>query len=132
MKSVGEVMSIGRSFSESLQKALVSLEVGLTGLDPVEIAGVDREGSLADNQAAILKSLQELSPMRILRVAEAIRFGISEEEIFDTCRIDPWFIEQIANIVHAEQKLKETGLPNDKEDFSIYKNIGFLMQELQS
>ncbi|QLE79043.1 carbamoyl-phosphate synthase large subunit [Francisella sp. Scap27] len=125
MKSVGEVMSIGRSFSESLQKALVSLEVGLTGLDPVEIAGVDREGSLADNQAAILKSLQELSPMRILRVAEAIRFGISEEEIFDTCRIDPWFIEQIANIVHAEQKLKETGLPNDKEDFSIYKNIGF-------
>jgi carbamoyl-phosphate synthase large subunit len=125
MKSVGEVMSIGRSFSESLQKALVSLEVGLTGLDEVEIAGLDRNGPLADNQAAILKSLQELSPMRILRVAEAIRFGISEKEIFDACRIDPWFIEQIANIVHAEQKLKETGLPNDKEDFSIYKNIGF-------
>ncbi len=69
-------------------------------------------------------SLRELSPLRILRVAQAIRFGISEKEIFDASKIDPWFIEQIANIVDAEKKLKETGLPNDKE-FSIYKNLGF-------
>lgn len=125
MKSVGEAMAIGRSFTESLQKALVSLETGLTGLDQVEIPGVDESKSLQENKAVILKSLEELLPMRILRVAQAIRYKVSQQEIHDACKIDPWFIEQIAIIVDAEEKLKKTGLPNSKEEFSVYKNIGF-------
>ena len=72
-----------------------------------------------------MTSLKELSPLRILRVAEALRHGISEKEIFDASKIDPWFIEQIVDIVLAENRLKESGLPNDKEEFSIYKNLGF-------
>lgn len=125
MKSVGETMAIGRSFSESLQKALVSLEIDLTGLDEVEIDGVSDTNTPEQNKEAIMLSLNELSPMRILRVAQAIRFGISEKKIFAASKIDPWFIEQIGNIVHAEEQLRASGLPNDKEEFSIYKNLGF-------
>ena len=125
MKSVGEAMAIGRSFSESLQKALVSLETGLKGLDEIEIQGYDKDKSNDDNNKAILKSLEELSPLRLLRVAQAIRYGVSEEDIYKVIKIDPWFIEQIANIIFAENKLKESGLPNSKEEFSAYKNIGF-------
>ena len=77
-----------------------------------------------------MTSLKELSPLRILRVAEALRHGISEKEIFDASKIDPWFIEQIVDIVFAENRLKESGLPNDKEEFSIYKTLVSQMQGL--
>ncbi|AJC48399.1 carbamoyl-phosphate synthase large subunit [Allofrancisella guangzhouensis] len=125
MKSVGEAMAIGRSFAESLQKGLISLEIGLKGLDEIEIPNYDPEKTSEENKVAILESLQELSPARLLRVAQAIRYGISEMEIHQATMIDPWFIEQISNIVAAEKTLKKTGLPNSKEEFSVYKNLGF-------
>ncbi|MDE4949107.1 hypothetical protein NAI31_10895, partial [Francisella tularensis subsp. holarctica] len=79
---------------------------GLTGLDQVEIPGVYESKYLKENKTAILKSLEELSPMRILRVAQALRYGISKQEIHDACKIDPWFIEQIAIIIDYEERLK--------------------------
>ncbi|MFC4892787.1 carbamoyl-phosphate synthase large subunit [Pseudofrancisella aestuarii] len=125
MKSVGEAMSIGRSFAESLQKGLVSLETGLKGLDEIEIPGYDRKKSKEENKEAIIEALKELSPLRLLRVAQAIRYGLKEEEIYEATKIDPWFIEQIKEIVSAEKRLKRSGLPNSKEEFSVYKNLGF-------
>lgn len=125
MKSVGEAMSIGRSFSESLQKGLVSLEIGLTGLNEVEIAGYNPNKSLDDNKEAIFKSLRELVPMRILRVAQALRYGIDEEEAYQATKIDRWFIEQIHEIVLAEDRLRASGLPHSTEEFAVYKNAGF-------
>ncbi|APC97889.1 carbamoyl-phosphate synthase large subunit [Francisella frigiditurris] len=125
MKSVGEAMSIGRSFAESLQKGLVSLETGLKGLDEIEIPGYDRKKSKEENKESIIEALKELSPLRLLRVAQAIRYGLKEEEIYEATKIDPWFIEQIKEIVLAEKRLKRSGLPNSKEEFSVYKNLGF-------
>ncbi len=94
MKSVGEAMAMGRSFSESLQKALCSLETGLTGLDPTPLNG-DRE--------ALLSALGIPVPERILYVADAIRAGIPLSQIHTITRIDPWFLEQIAEIVRLEE-----------------------------
>ena len=107
MKSVGEVMSIGRSFSESLQKALVSLETGLTGLNEIEIPGYNDDNSQSDNKEAILSCIAELSPLRLLRIAQAIRYGITEKEINEVTKLDPWFIEQVSDIISAEEKTKK-------------------------
>ena len=125
MKSVGEAMSIGRSFSESLQKGLTSLEIGLTGLNEVEIAGYNPKKSLEENKPAIFKALSELVPMRILIIAQALRYGISEEEAYQATKVDRWFIEQIHEIVLAEDRLRVSGLPHSAEEFSVYKNAGF-------
>ncbi len=100
MKSVGEAMAIGRTFQESLQKALRSLETGLTGLDPVEI-----ESDGADEPTLIRRELREAGPQRLLYVAEAFRRGFEFDEIQRLTRIDPWFLDQIAELIEVEQRL---------------------------
>ncbi|HYN00565.1 MAG TPA: carbamoyl-phosphate synthase large subunit, partial [Aestuariivirgaceae bacterium] len=110
MKSVGEVMAIGRTFAESLQKALRSLETGLTGLNEISIPGLG-EG---DDKNAIRAALGRPTPDRILKVAQALRLGTSPEVIYAACKYDPWFIEQISGIVDMEQKIRLSGLPDDR------------------
>ncbi len=99
MKSVGEVMAIGRTFQESFQKALRGLETGIDGLsERHDVHGGDRE--------EIVEAIGNAGPERILYVADAMRIGLSLEEIFDETAIDPWFLAQIEEIVHTEQALK--------------------------
>jgi carbamoyl-phosphate synthase large subunit len=120
MKSVGEAMAIGRNFKESLQKALVSLETGFSGLD--------RIFDLNKNQ--IEKKLKENIPNKILLVAEAIRKKINLKRIFALSKIDPWFLEQIKEIVDNETKIKNKGLPKDFNEFNRIKSIGFSDKKL--
>ena len=101
MKSVGEAMAIGRTFQESLQKALRSLETGLDGLDEIEIEGMGQ----GDDKNAIKAALSTPTPDRILKVAQAMRFGFTDEQIHERCRIDPWFLEQMRQIVDTEEKI---------------------------
>ena len=109
MKSVGEVMAIGRTFQESLQKALRGLETGLTGLDEIEIEGLGR----GDDKNAIRAALGTPTPDRILQVAQAMRLGWSNEEIFTSCKIDPWFLAEMRGIVEMEAKIRHSGLPGN-------------------
>ncbi|WP_038034949.1 carbamoyl-phosphate synthase large subunit [Thermopetrobacter sp. TC1] len=120
MKSVGEVMAIGRTFHESFQKALRGLETGLTGLDEVEIPG------LAEGDGDALRAaLSVPTPDRLLKVAQALRQGASVEDICRITRYDPWFIERIAEIVAAEERVKAHGLPEDAENMRWLKAMGF-------
>ena len=107
MKSVGEAMAIGRTFPELLQKALRSMETGLTGLDDIALPGLG-EG---DDKNVIRAALGTPSPDRLLKVAQALRLGFDEEQIFEACNIDPWFIRQIKDIVDMEARVREHGLP---------------------
>ncbi len=93
MKSVGEAMAIGRTFQESLQKALRSLETGLHGLDEIEIEGLGQ----GDDKNAIRAALGTPTPDRLLKVAQAMRLGFDVEQIYEACKIDKWFLEQIAH-----------------------------------
>ena len=111
MKSVGEVMAIGRTFQESLQKALRGLETGLTGLDEIEIPGLGQGG--IDDRNAIRAALGTPTPDRLRMVAQAIRMGTSLEDVHAMCKIDPWFLEQIAGIIAMEARIREHGLPGD-------------------
>ena len=128
MKSVGEVMAIGRTFTESLQKALRGLETGLDGLDEVEIPGLV-EG---DEKNAIRAALGTPTPDRILKVAQAMRLGFSIEQIYASCKIDPWFLRQIQTIVALEKKVQNHGLPQDAENFRVLKQHGFSDARLAS
>mgnify|MGYP000123801375 FL=1 len=122
MKSVGEVMAVGRTFQESLQKALRGLETGLSGLDEIEIAGL----AGADRpREVILAALAKPTPDRIRIVAQAFREGLSIEEVHRACRYDPWFLEQIQDLVHTERAVRERGLPNDRAGFLALKAKGF-------
>ena len=121
MKSVGEAMAIGRTFAESLQKALRSLETGLTGLNEVEIVGIGQ----GDDKNAIRAALGSPTPDRLLKVAQALRLGASEEQIQRSCHIDPWFIRQIAALVETEEKLRRLGLPETEGAFRALKAQGF-------
>ena len=121
MKSVGEVMAIGRSFQESLQKALRSLETGLTGLDEVAIEGLGQ----GDDKNALRAALGTPSPDRILRVAQAMRLGMSDAEIHAACRIDPWFLAQIREIVEVEAEIRSKGLPASAAVLRRLKSMGF-------
>ena len=118
MKSVGEVMAIGRSFAESLQKALRGLEIGLTGLDRV------RELEEAD-PAAIESALARPTPDRLLVAAEALRQGFTVERINEIAGFDPWFLERLEEIVRAEGELRMSGLPNDARAMRRLKAMGF-------
>ena len=120
MKSVGEAMAIGRNFKESLQKALVSLETGFSGLDRI----------FDLNKKQIEKKLKESIPNKILLVAEAIRKKIDLKRIFALSKIDPWFLEQIKEIVDNETKIKNKGLPKDYNEFNRIKSIGFSDKKL--
>jgi len=115
MKSVGEAMAIGRNFKESLQKALVSLETGYSGLDRV----------FNINRKEIEKKLRENIPNKLLLVAEAFRKKINIKRIHNLSKIDPWFLEQIKEIVDNENKLKNKGVPKDFIEFNRIKSIGF-------
>ncbi|MDZ5698061.1 carbamoyl-phosphate synthase large subunit [Chelativorans sp. M5D2P16] len=132
MKSVGEVMAIGRTFAESLQKALRGLETGLTGLDEIEIPGHDPDGDPSENKNAIRAALGTPTPDRLRMVAQAIRMDTSLEEVHQICRIDPWFLEQIAAIVAMEERVREHGLPQDAGNFRKLKAFGFSDSRLAS
>ena len=122
MKSVGEVMAMGRTFKESLQKALRGLETGLSGLDEVEVQGVAADEEPA---AAVLAALARPTPDRLRLVAEAFRLGLSLEAIQGACAYDPWFLAQIRDLVRTEAALKERGLPEDPAVLHALKADGF-------
>jgi carbamoyl-phosphate synthase large subunit len=121
MKSVGECMAIGRTFPESLQKALRSLETGLTGLDEIEIEGLGK----GDDRNAIKAAIGTPTPDRLLKVGQALRLGVSHEEVHASCRIDPWFLEQLQDIIDLENKVKAHGLPRTPGAFRQLKSMGF-------
>src|SRR6202012_5123364 len=121
MKSVGEVMAIGRTFQESLQKALRGLETGLTGLDQIEIEGLGR----SDDKNAIRAALGTPTPNRLLQVAQAMRLGWSNDEIFPSCKIDPWFLAEMRGIVEMEAKITANGLPGNAFALRTLKAMGF-------
>jgi carbamoyl-phosphate synthase large subunit len=128
MKSVGEVMAIGRTFKESLQKALRGLETGLTGLDEITIPGIG-EGN--DNNA-IRAAIGTPTPDRLRMVAQALRLGLSVEDVHEGCKIDPWFLEQIAEIIATEERVREHGLPQDTQNLRMLKGMGFSDARLAS
>jgi carbamoyl-phosphate synthase large subunit len=118
MKSVGEVMAIGRSFPESLQKALRGLETGLSGLDRVsELEGAEPE--------RIENALAKPTPDRLLIAAEALRRGFTVEKIHELSGFDPWFLRQLADIVLAEIEVRTSGLPSDSWGMRRLKALGF-------
>ena len=121
MKSVGEAMAIGRTFAESLQKALRSLETGLTGLDDVEIEGGD-EREMGNNLRA---ALGRPTPDRLLVVGQALRHGMDRAAIHEACKIDPWFIDRLAEIVALERVVRAHGLPGDAGNMRRLKAAGF-------
>src|ERR1700687_4789975 len=127
MKSVGEAMAIGRSFQESLQKALRSLETGLTGLDEITIEGFDAAKGIddADNKAAIRAALGTPTPDRLLKIAQAMRLGANDELIHNACRIDPWFLNEIRALVEAEAEIRAKGLPKTAGAFPRFEAAGF-------
>ena len=128
MKSVGEVMAIGRTFQESLQKALRGLETGLTGLDEIEIPGLGQ----GDDKNAVRAALGTPTPDRLRMVAQAIRTGTSLEDVHQMCRIDPWFLEQIDGIIATEERVRTFGLPEDAENLRRLKAMGFSDARLAS
>jgi carbamoyl-phosphate synthase large subunit len=121
MKSVGEAMAIGRTFQESLQKALRSLETGLTGLDEVTIEGLGQ----GDDRNAIRAALGTPTPDRLLQLAQAMRLGMSDEMIHAACKIDPWFLAEIRGIVETEVEIKAKGLPTTPGALRRLKAMGF-------
>ncbi|MCJ2038714.1 carbamoyl-phosphate synthase large subunit [Methylobacterium sp. J-059] len=121
MKSVGEAMAIGRCFAESLQKALRSLETGLTGLDEIEIEGLGK----GDDHNAIKAAIGTPTPDRLLNVAQALRLGVSHAEVHASCKIDPWFLEQLQGIIDLENRVKAHGLPATPGAFRQLKAAGF-------
>ncbi len=121
MKSVGEAMAIGRNFQESLQKALRSLETGLTGLNDLPFEGYG-EG---EDKNVIREALGQPTTDRLLKVAQAMRHGVSHEMIHGSCKIDPWFLEQIQEIIDYEARVKEHGLPQDESSMRKLKSMGF-------
>jgi len=100
-------MAIGRTFQESLQKALRSLETGLTGLDEIAIEGLGQ----GDDKTAVRAALGVPTPDRLLKVAQAMRLGFSDEDIHASCHIDRWFLGEIRGIVETEAQIKAKGLP---------------------
>ena len=121
MKSVGEAMAVGRSFEESLQKALRSMEIGLTGLNPVDPPIADPTSSVDQLRGW----LGELVPNRILRIASALRHGISIDEVHTITGWDRWFLERIQAIIDAENKVAADGLPDDANILRFLKSMGF-------
>lgn len=118
MKSVGEAMAIGRCFPEALQKGLRSLETGLSGLDPIDVPG---DGT----NDAFRAALSTPRPDRLLIAAQALRAGLSVDDICSASKFDSWFIQQIENIVATEEKVSEEGIPADADKFRAIKALGF-------
>ena len=140
MKSVGEAMAIGRSFHESVQKALASMETGLRGFDEVDIDGMPsddqmvlRDGILVGKtleiqtvvDKALTRELAIQSPDRMRVIAHSMRYGFSDDEINDITRFDPWFLARIREIIEAETIVKANGLPEDELGIRRLKMMGF-------
>jgi carbamoyl-phosphate synthase large subunit len=124
MKSVGEAMSIGRCFQESLQKAFQSMETGFTGLNEAAIPGaVDAEGKV--DREAVLAALSRPVPDRLLLIAQAFRYGVGLVDIQQACSFDPWFLLQVKEIVDAEERVRASGLPESFAAFLKLKRMGF-------
>ena len=121
MKSVGEAMAVGRSFEESLQKALRSMETGLTGLNPVTPPVADA----TSGEDQLRGWLGELVPNRVLRIATALRSGLSINEVHAVTGWDHWFLERIQAIIDVENKLAADGLPDDETLLRFVKSMGF-------
>ena len=117
MKSVGEAMSIGGNFQESIQKGLRSLENDLEGFNQLSEKGFTKE--------EIKKNLKIPCPERLLYIAEAFRSGLTVEEINLITFYDPWFLKQIEEIILWENLIQKDGLPEDKENFKLIKSMGF-------
>ena len=124
MKSVGEAMAIGRTFAESLQKALRSLETGLSGLDEIVIKGADAADP-SEARDAVMRELARPTPDRIRVIAQAFRFGLSVEQIHDACFYDPWFLRQIEHLMQTEAAITRDGLPSDVHEMRRLKALGF-------
>lgn len=118
MKSVGEAMAIGRTIHESLQKALASLETGLTGFDEIDIPG-------APDPAQIVAALTRQTPDRLRVVAQAMRHGLSDDEIHAATSYDPWFLARIREIVETEAEIRKAGLPVTEDGLRHLKMMGF-------
>jgi carbamoyl-phosphate synthase large subunit len=118
MKSVGEVMAIGRNIHESMQKALRGLETGLSGFNQVDhLVGASRD--------EIIAALGQPTPDRLLIAAQALREGLSVADIHAVSKFDPWFLERLAEIVAAENEVLDNGLPRDAEGMRRLKAMGF-------
>ncbi|HEY3799710.1 MAG TPA: carbamoyl-phosphate synthase large subunit, partial [Caulobacteraceae bacterium] len=122
MKSVGEVMAIGRTFAESLQKALRGLETGLAGLDEVDIPGA---ADPASGKGSVLRALTVATPDRLRVIAQAFRHGLTVEEINAACAYEPWFLRQIEALVIEEEAVRLGGLPADATQMRRLKGLGF-------
>ncbi len=118
MKSVGEAMAIGRTFHESVQKALASMETGLTGFDEIAIEG-------APEKAAVVKAISRQTPDRLRLIAQAMRHGLTDEEIQHTTSFDPWFLARIREIVEVENDIRKNGLPVTEDGLRRLKMMGF-------
>ncbi|WP_121631182.1 carbamoyl-phosphate synthase large subunit [Tropicibacter alexandrii] len=118
MKSVGEAMAIGRTIHESMQKALASMESGLTGFDEVEIPG-------APDKAAVIKAIGQQTPDRLRTIAQAMRHGLTNDEIQGVTMFDPWFLARIREIIEAEETVRANGLPQDAAGMRELKMMGF-------
>ncbi|SMX46882.1 carbamoyl-phosphate synthase large subunit [Maliponia aquimaris] len=126
MKSVGEAMAIGRTIHESMQKALASMESGLTGFDEVLIPGVGADAwSPAGDKSAVIKALSDQTPDRLRTIAQAMRHGLSDLEIQGATAYDPWFLARIREIVEAEAEVRANGLPQDADGMRALKMLGF-------
>jgi len=122
MKSVGEAMSIGRTIHESMQKALASMESGLTGFDEVDIEGAD---DTASGKAAVIKAISVATPDRLRTIAQAMRHGLANDEIHNVTMFDPWFLDRIREIIDAEADVAANGLPTDEAGLRRLKMLGF-------
>ncbi len=118
MKSVGEAMAIGRTFHESVQKALASMETGLTGFAEIAIEG-------APEKAAVVKAISRQTPDRLRLIAQAMRHGLTDEEIQHTTAFDPWFLARIREIVEVENDIRKNGLPVTEDGLRRLKMMGF-------
>ncbi len=118
MKSVGEAMAIGRTIHESLQKALASLETGLSGFDEIDIPG-------APDRAAITKALSQATPDRLRVIAQAMRHGLSNDDINAITSFDPWFLSRIREIIDTEAQIRSQGLPVTATGLRKLKTMGF-------
>ena len=121
MKSVGEAMAIGRTFRESIQKALRSMETGLTGFDDIQLEGIGQ----GDDKNVVRAAVSRPTFDRILKVAQAFRLGFSLEEIHQYCKIDPWFLAEIKGIVDTEARVVAHGLPKTATQLRAIKAQGF-------
>jgi carbamoyl-phosphate synthase large subunit len=125
MKSVGEAMAIGRSFHESMQKALCSMETGLTGFDEIAIDGLTPDQTADERKRAVIAALSRQTPDRIRIIAQAIREGLTLDEIGAATKFDRWYLERIDEIVSEETRIVAEGLPEDAAGLRHLKQMGF-------